>query len=149
MVHGNSAFEGRRARNGERERENDWGWVLWTGIARWGEMESNAQGGEQGEWGRIGRNRDEEKEDLRTSLGTEVKERREGKKEEGRRVVRAKRMTAIRPIIGWHQKCWVWLACQMGNSRRTAEASYSRLWPYVLCVRTVGKPTLCTFFLRL
>lgn len=41
-------------------------------------------------------------------------------------VVRAKRMTVIRPIIGWHQKCWVWLACQMGNSRRTAEASYSR-----------------------
>lgn len=35
-------------------------------------------------------------------------------------------MTVIRPIIGWHQKCWVWLACQMGNSRRTAEASYSR-----------------------
>lgn len=53
----------------------------------------------------------------------------EGEKEKekagGGRVVRAKRMTVIRPIIGWHQKCWVWLACQMGNSRRTAEASYS------------------------
>lgn len=48
---------------------------------------------------------------------------RVGRGERG--IVRAKRMTVIRPIIGWHQKCWVWLACQMGNSRRTAEASYS------------------------
>jgi len=75
------------------------------------------------------------------SLGTSEGRKREGRREsergarkaqKGRRetgmgrrergaggggIVRAKRMTVIRPIIGWHQKCWVWLACQMGNSR--------------------------------
>lgn len=72
----------------------------------------------------------EKKRGMNDGEDTACKSKREERRKKERRGVRAKRMTAIRPIIGWHQKCWVWLACQMGNSRRTAEGSYSRSWNY-------------------
>lgn len=84
--------------------------------------------------------RQRKKERARNERGNAERVNRNRERERERGVVRAKRMTVIRPIIGWHQKCWVWLACQMGNSRRTAEASYSRLWTYRLCARTVWIP---------
>lgn len=35
-------------------------------------------------------------------------------------VIAPSRVSTIRPIIGWHQKCLVWRVCQMGNGRLAA-----------------------------